>query len=79
MITFQDSGIGMNKTDLIQNLGIIANSGTHKFLQSYDQGSADISLIGQFGLKFYTVFLVANKVTVISKKNDYDPYVWESS
>lgn len=68
----------MSKTDLVQCLGIIANSGTRKFLDAYDQGSADVSLIGQFGVGFYSGFLVANKITVISKKNEFDAHVWES-
>jgi len=77
-LVVEDTGIGMSKTDLVQCLGIIANSGTRKFLEAYDQGSADVSLIGQFGVGFYSAFLVANKVTVISKKNEFDPMVWES-
>jgi len=77
-ILVEDTGIGMSKTDLVQCLGIIANSGTRKFLDAYDQGSADVSLIGQFGVGFYSGFLVANKITVISKKNEFDAHVWES-
>jgi molecular chaperone HtpG len=69
-ILVEDTGIGMSKTDLVQCLGIIANSGTRKFLEAYDQGSADVSLIGQFGVGFYSGFLVSNKMTVISKKNE---------
>lgn len=77
-ILVEDTGIGMSKTDLVQCLGIIANSGTRKFLEAYDQGSADVSLIGQFGVGFYSGFLVSNKMTVISKKNEQEANVWES-
>jgi molecular chaperone HtpG len=78
-LVIEDTGIGMSKTDLVQCLGIIANSGTRKFLEAYDQGSADVSLIGQFGVGFYSAFLVCNSVHVVSKKNEFDAFVWESS
>lgn len=79
-LTITDNGIGMDKDDLENNLGTIASSGSYKFKQDMEEKQDDIDIIGQFGVGFYSAFMVAKKITVNTKKYGCDTgYCWESS
>jgi len=78
-LTISDNGIGMNHDELIANLGTIAKSGTAEFLKAVGDSKKDVNLIGQFGVGFYSAFMVADKVDVVSRKaGDAKGWLWSS-
>ena len=80
LITVSDNGIGMDKEDLENNLGVIASSGSYKFKQEVGDDTKDTDVIGQFGVGFYSAFMVADHITVVTKKYGSDTaYMWQSA
>ena len=80
IITVSDNGIGMNREDLENNLGVIASSGSYKFKQEVGDDAKDTEVIGQFGVGFYSAFMVADQITVITRKHGSETaYTWKSS
>ena len=78
-LTVSDNGIGMDEADLEKNLGVIASSGTYQFRQEVDKDAEDVGVIGQFGVGFYSAFMVADKITVVTRKYGADHACrWES-
>src|ERR1700761_7586762 len=78
-LSIRDNGIGMSEAEVIDNLGTIARSGTRKFLETLSgDSSKDAQLIGQFGVGFYSAFIVADKVTVLTKRTGHEGVRWDS-
>ena len=80
LLTVSDNGIGMSREEMEQNLGTIAKSGSLQFKQELEKEQADVDIIGQFGVGFYSAFMVADTVTVLSKKyGEEEAWMWQSS
>src|SRR6201990_3149143 len=79
-LTISDNGIGMDRQELIDNLGTVARSGTRAFMEKLAQSKDGTSLIGQFGVGFYSAFMVADRITVTSRRaGSSEAFVWTSS